>query len=108
MASLWEVNDKATQILMEKFYKYWDEGMSKAESLQQAQIEVRAEYPNPYYWAAFVLSGEGGKSEVGEFENSTPEPFSDQKKPNIPICGGSLVLIGVILTIAIQKKNKIG
>ncbi len=65
MASLWAVEDETTGLLMEQFYTYLKEGMGKAEALRQAQLEVREEYPNPYYWAAFVLSGDAGKiSEV--------------------------------------------
>ncbi|NEP27201.1 CHAT domain-containing protein, partial [Moorena sp. SIO3I6] len=58
MASLWSVNDEATGLLMESFYKYLQTGMNKAEALQQAQIEVRKQYPHPYFWAAFSLTGD--------------------------------------------------
>jgi CHAT domain-containing protein len=60
IASLWNVEDEATSLLMEHFYTHLREGMGKAEALRQAQLEVREEYPNPYYWSAFVLSGDGG------------------------------------------------
>ncbi len=61
MASLWNVDDAATGMLMEKFYTYWKQGMGKAEALQQAQKDVREKYPHPYYWAAFSLTGDAGK-----------------------------------------------
>jgi CHAT domain-containing protein len=61
VASLWSVEDEATALLMERFYTYLREGMGKAEALRQAQLEVREEYPNPYYWAGFVLSGDPGE-----------------------------------------------
>ena len=61
MASLWSVDDKVTGLLMERFYTHLRSGMSKAEALRQAQMDVRAEYPHPYYWAAFVLTGDGRK-----------------------------------------------
>lgn len=61
MASLWSVDDKVTGLLMERFYTHLRSGMTKAEALRQAQMDVRAEYPQPYYWAAFVLTGDGGK-----------------------------------------------
>ncbi|GAA6619644.1 CHAT domain-containing protein [Scytonema sp. NUACC26] len=60
IASLWRVNDKATGILMERFYNHLRQGMAKAEALQQAQIETLSVYPHPYYWAAFVLTGDAG------------------------------------------------
>lgn len=62
MATLWNVKDQSTQLLMEHFYQNLQAGMSKAEALRQAQIAlIRSEdYASPYYWAAFVLSGDGG------------------------------------------------
>jgi hypothetical protein len=53
---------------MEHFYTHLQEGMTKAESLRQAQMDVRLHqdedgnypYTNPYYWAGYVLSGSGG------------------------------------------------
>jgi hypothetical protein len=69
IASLWNVDDAATQLLMERFYTHLRGGMGKAQALQQAQREVRAKYPNPYYWAAFVLTGDPGI-------NSTRSQFS--------------------------------
>jgi CHAT domain-containing protein/Tfp pilus assembly protein PilF len=61
MATLWNVEDKATSLLMERFYTHLQGGVGKAEALRQAQLDVRVQYPNPYYWAGFVLSGDGGK-----------------------------------------------
>jgi len=60
IASLWSVDDRSTGLLMEHFYTHLRVGMGKAEALRQAQLEVRTEYPNPYFWSAFVLSGDGG------------------------------------------------
>jgi CHAT domain-containing protein len=59
LMSLWEVNDKATQILMTQFYKNLVSGQSKHQSLRSAQKYLR-EYNNgcynePKYWAAFIL-----------------------------------------------------
>ena len=60
IASLWAVEDEATSRLMERFYTHLKAGLGKAEALRQAQIELREEYPNPYYWSGFVLSGDPG------------------------------------------------
>jgi CHAT domain-containing protein/Tfp pilus assembly protein PilF len=62
VASLWKVDDEATGILMKSFYMHLLQGMSKAEALGMAQRETRAKYPHPYYWAAFVLTGDPGTS----------------------------------------------
>jgi CHAT domain-containing protein/predicted negative regulator of RcsB-dependent stress response len=58
IASLWSVDDEATGILMRSFYTHLKQGMSKAAALREAQRETRTKYPHPYYWAAFVLSGD--------------------------------------------------
>jgi tetratricopeptide (TPR) repeat protein len=60
IASLWPVDDAATKDLMVAFYQHWRTGMGKAEALQAAQADVRAKYPGPFYWAAFVLNGDPG------------------------------------------------
>ena len=60
IASLWKVDDRATSDLMAIFYTYLKRGKSKAEALRIAQIKTRDRYPHPYYWAAFVLTGDPG------------------------------------------------
>jgi hypothetical protein len=72
IASLWNVDDEATSLLMEHFYTHLREGVGKAAALRQAQLEVREAYPEPHYWAGFVLSGDGG--EVSEKESTTSPP----------------------------------
>ena len=58
IVSLWDVNDKYTYLFMELFYENLSNGLSKIESLQKAKVEFIKKYsPNPYYWGAFVLSG---------------------------------------------------
>jgi CHAT domain-containing protein len=61
VASLWSVDDDATQKLMIAFYTHLNQGLSKAEALRAAQADLRQQYPNPYYWAGFVLTGDPGR-----------------------------------------------
>ncbi|HEY9871538.1 MAG TPA: CHAT domain-containing protein [Candidatus Obscuribacterales bacterium] len=62
LMSLWKVDDPATAVLMKHFYtNLWAKGMQPAEALRQAQIEVRKRWPDPQYWAAWVLVGQGWK-----------------------------------------------
>ncbi|MDD5248141.1 MAG: CHAT domain-containing protein [Rhodocyclaceae bacterium] len=58
VASLWSVDDKATAQLMEAFYRNLAT-MSKEEALRQAQQATRNAFPQPFFWAAFQLTGRG-------------------------------------------------
>ena len=55
LMSLWKVDDTATQLLMNSFYEKWLAGATELEALHYAQEVVKADYPDPYYWGAFVL-----------------------------------------------------
>ncbi|GAA6619624.1 hypothetical protein NUACC26_054380 [Scytonema sp. NUACC26] len=57
MASLWTVEDKATQELTIEFYHNLKQGMSKTEALQKAKLKQI--HRHPYYWSPFVLIGDG-------------------------------------------------
>jgi CHAT domain-containing protein/Tfp pilus assembly protein PilF len=76
VASLWKVPDSATSKLMQRFYEnLWDKKMGKLAALREAQIWMLRDEGNrgltlldeqptsagalpPFYWAAFVLSGD--------------------------------------------------
>ena len=85
IATLWEISDGGTQALMGKFYERMKLTSSSAEALQQAQIDlirsngkstdekraslritwqgispqVESQLNHPYYWAPFILIGNG-------------------------------------------------
>ena len=86
VASLWTVDDAATKVLMTEFYtNLWGKRLGKLDALRQAQLAVLRRYDSaggrlrgpgeerplapkdgkapgagvaPFYWAAFVLSGD--------------------------------------------------
>jgi CHAT domain-containing protein len=61
VASLWQVDDRATAELMRHFYRaMFDEGLSPAAALREAKKAMWREprWRAPYFWAAFVLQGE--------------------------------------------------
>ncbi|MBE9109471.1 tetratricopeptide repeat protein [Nodosilinea sp. LEGE 07298] len=87
MSSLWKVSDQGTQVLMTAFYNALGQGMTKAEALQAAQkalitgdfsavgglrgefdlvssqtrqtLPAEGSISHPYYWAPFILIGNG-------------------------------------------------
>jgi CHAT domain-containing protein len=57
VSSLWKVDDQATSILMQEFYKELKE-KNKREALRSAQLTVKNNYnSHPYFWAAFQITG---------------------------------------------------
>lgn len=57
LLSLWNVSDESTADLMVRFYDEWRQGSEKSAALRTAMLAVRAENPNPFYWAPFLLVG---------------------------------------------------
>jgi hypothetical protein len=56
--SLWKIPDHATRELMEDFYGRLLAGQGRAEALRQAQLTMKAKYPDPFYWGAFICQGD--------------------------------------------------
>lgn len=56
--TLWNVNDVTCREFMEAFYAHLttsDSRWNKREAFAAARRAIKAKYPNPYYWAAFVM-----------------------------------------------------
>ncbi|EKU99552.1 hypothetical protein Lepto7375DRAFT_1610 [Leptolyngbya sp. PCC 7375] len=82
VASLWNVNDQSTSVLMQRFYENMAAGETKAEALRNAQLSLlgsdqtadgderiigqrqadeagAAPLSHPYFWAPFIMIGNG-------------------------------------------------
>ncbi|MEW6410224.1 MAG: CHAT domain-containing tetratricopeptide repeat protein, partial [Nitrospirota bacterium] len=57
ITTLWKVNDKTTFMLMRDFYQNL-KTMRKAEALRTAQNNLMKNYHHPFFWGAFVLTGD--------------------------------------------------
>ena len=55
VVSLWNVDDEVTSELMKLFYVNWLSSGNKAEAFKKAQMAIKEQHPNPYYWAPFVM-----------------------------------------------------
>jgi CHAT domain-containing protein len=61
VASMWDVRDEATAVLMKRFYEgMLRDGLTPAAALRSAQVSLWKEtrFEAPYYWAGFVIQGE--------------------------------------------------
>jgi CHAT domain-containing protein len=78
VASLWQVDDRATAELMKYFYaNMLQHGMGPAAALRDAQNKIRSQpkWSSPYYWAGFTFQGDYGlsihgvpKSTIGTYQ----------------------------------------
>ena len=59
LVSLWEVASHEAVEYMTRFYGHLKEGKSRSEALQLARRAIKAKYPQPFFWAVFILHGEG-------------------------------------------------
>jgi CHAT domain-containing protein/predicted negative regulator of RcsB-dependent stress response len=56
VTSLWDVNDRSTADLMDRFYGGVASGKSYADALRDAKLQMlHSQYAKPYYWAPFQL-----------------------------------------------------
>jgi CHAT domain-containing protein len=60
LASHWKVSDKATSRLMTEFMQRWKSGQPRGQAWREAQLSLlhSKDFSNPYFWAAFTLTGQ--------------------------------------------------
>jgi len=65
VASLWQIDDRSTAVLMKRFYSYLANGEDKANALRLSKLDFIRQYKQdavPYFWAGFTLHGESTMS----------------------------------------------
>ena len=79
LASLWSVDDKSTNILMQDFYKAIKDNRTKDNALAQAKrnyiTQVKTIKAHPFFWSAFVLNGSSNRMEIFNFNTITEYKF---------------------------------
>lgn len=66
LITLWLVDDEATKDLMTDYYGRLQKNVGRSAALRQTQLEMlnSAQYQRPYYWAAFIPSGEWASLQI--------------------------------------------
>ena len=59
IGSLWSLDDNTSSQVMVQFYQNLQKGMSKSEALRQAKLSQIDENPHPFFWAPYILIGDG-------------------------------------------------
>jgi CHAT domain-containing protein len=61
LVTLWQIDDEATQIFMESFYRCLTQGVNKSSAMRIAQeylAGVNESYAHPFFWGGFILIGD--------------------------------------------------
>ncbi len=60
LVSLWPVDDEATAVFMQDFYRRMKDGEPLAQALRHTKESLRESevWNDPVYWSPFVLAGE--------------------------------------------------
>ena len=91
VTTLWRVSDRESAALMQLFYQHLKEGKAKDEALRAAKMQFisrpGAAQAHPFFWAAFILSGD-----------ITPIEVNGQTFP----AWGYVLLIGLFVFLALR------
>ena len=99
VATLWPVDDRATERLMRRFYAGLSRGLAASSALREAQRSLRNDprTSHPFYWAGFVLVGD-------------PEITARLQKRTWPgstgMIAGVLVLVVVLAAVRIARARR--
>jgi CHAT domain-containing protein/Tfp pilus assembly protein PilF len=126
VTTLWSIDDAASEALMEAFYGHLREGLTNAEALRAAQLEVLAQelWQTPYYWAAFSLTGDyRGSGQPGPLlqraDEPTPATAVTQTSAETPatevsptptaagrrICGAAVLPVGLVILAVVRRRR---
>ncbi|MEK7415644.1 MAG: tetratricopeptide repeat protein [Planctomycetota bacterium] len=107
--SLWKVSDAGTRDLMTAYYTRLQAGEGRTEALRQVQLamlrgELKStqdgtDYQHPYYWAAFIPSGDWRSMDGKE---DGVEPRSLLRSPAVL----SLAIIGFIVLLLFWVRRR--
>jgi CHAT domain-containing protein len=84
VVSQWNVDAASTTELMLEFHRRLRRGVSPAEALRRSALALRASprYGHPFYWAPFMVVGDGGAAVLGGAPGVSPARL---RRPSGPL-----------------------
>jgi CHAT domain-containing protein/Tfp pilus assembly protein PilF len=97
LISLWAVNDQATYLLMERFYRHLKGSDSLMGALRAAKLEMIRSHgtSHPSYWAGFIISG-----------RADTRVFPGGRNQVVLLAGLLGACAIIVLTVAIHKQKR--
>lgn len=90
--NLWPVRDQTSAEITPRFYDYLNNGMNKAEAIQQTKINyMNHRDSDPYLWGSFVIYG-------------NTDPIIDQQNFAIQLIVAALSLLGLFILASFIRK----
>ncbi|MBC8757324.1 CHAT domain-containing protein [Kordia sp. YSTF-M3] len=98
VSSLWDINEKASNDIIQEFYKNIAAGDTKSFALQKAKLTYLKNNKNtseasPYYWSALTITGD-------------INPIYNNKNVYLYYIIGGLFLTGIILWIRSKRRKQ--
>ena len=76
VVTLWRIDDAGAAAFADRFYRALPQrDLADAVATAQRSLASDARYESPYYWAGYILSGEGARSAEPGRKNRLPHPF---------------------------------
>ena len=99
LTGLWKIDERASIMIMDAFYKNLDKGMTKDVALQQAKLSYLAKADGrmliPQYWAGLVIMGD-----------TSPIEFEKSKMPYYLIGAGILLIAGGFFYLKRRRRRR--
>lgn len=98
VSSLWDINEKASNDIIQEFYKNIAAGDTKSSALQKAKLSYIKNNKNtseasPYYWSALTITGD-------------VSPIYEKQNGYLYYIIGGLFLTGIILYTRSKRKKQ--
>ncbi len=109
LATLWKVDDQATQLFMEKFYKRYMSGESAQKAVRDTQLEFLGSkrYSHPFYWSSFVMIGGNSSDLAQEHIANVEEKELENFAISLILVTMIILVIALLILVHIKKEKKL-